>query len=169
MALLDAPSFELATTTPTVNEGWGWFTHSCGLPCEDDPCFAGSLDDFEETIGSLTFTPVQWGINLDDPEWGPGVHTVFMIVNVHPLTTDHAEDASGRLVWEETIVELCGIAIRCAGEGFLHIGDILQTIEGCGDDPTAMQSAFDEFGLPRMACVSISFDGVDYEHCAPLR
>lgn len=174
-ALLDAPSFEVATTTSTtVDEVGGWPAPFYGYPCGDDPYPGGSTIDFEETIGFFAFAPVQWGISLDDPEWGPGVHTLYMVVEVQPVIVEamaggHAEEVSGRLVWDETVVELCGIGIRCVGEDYLHVGDIFQTVEGCGDDPSAMQEAFDKFGMPREACVSVGSDGVDHEYCAPLR
>ena len=118
--------------------------------------------------GTVTVTPVQWGINPDDPDWNPGIHTVLMIVEVRPLTVGVVEDVSGRLIWDETVVDLCGIDIRREGDGFLHIGDIFQTSEGCGNHPTAMQDAFDESGLPETACVTVRFGGVDHEYCSPL-
>jgi hypothetical protein len=122
---------------------------------------------FVQPDGSLTFMPVRWGITLNDS--GPGVHLVFMEADVRPLTTNDVENVSGRLIWDETVVDLCTIHIRQEGVGFLHIGDIFQTSEGCGNNPTAMQDAFDDFGLPETACVTVSFDGVDHEYCAPLR
>lgn len=122
---------------------------------------------FVQPDGSLTFTPVQWGITPDDQ--GPGTHTVLMIVDVRPLTIELVEDVSGRLIWDQTVVDLCGINIRREGDGFLHIGDIFQTTEGCGSNPTAMQDAFDESGLPETACLTVRFGRVDHEYCAPLR
>jgi hypothetical protein len=91
-----------------------------------------------------------------------------MIVDARPLTVDVVEDESGRLIWAETVVDLCGISSRQEGDGFLHIGDIFQTSEGCGTNPTAMQDAFDEFGLLETACVTVRLGGVDHEYCAPL-
>jgi hypothetical protein len=32
-----------------------------------------------------------------------------------------------------------------------------------------MQDAFDEFGLPETACVTVTVDGYDHDYCAPLR
>ena len=121
---------------------------------------------FVQPEGSLTFTPVQWRINLDDP--GPGVHTVFMEVDARPLTASLVDGLSGKLIWDETVVDLCRIGIRNLEDGFLHIGDIFQTSEGCGSNPTAMQDAFDEFGLPETACVTVTVGGEDHEYCAPL-
>jgi hypothetical protein len=111
-------------------------------------------------------TPAHWGIDLDDA--GPGVHTVFMIVDASSLVHEQIEETSGRLIWDETVVDLCGIGIR-VNEGLaLHIGDIFQTTEGCGSNPTAMQDAFDAYGLPTTACVTVAADGLDHEYCAPL-
>jgi hypothetical protein len=112
------------------------------------------------------FTPVEWGIALDGA--GPGAHFVSMIADARPLKPDQVEDVSGTLIWDETVVDLCNIEIRHVGDGFLHLGDIFGTNEGCGSNPTAMQDAFDEFGLPETACVAVRVGGLDHEYCAPL-
>ncbi len=104
-------------------------------------------------------------IALDDV--GVGIHTVFMIKTFSPLEEADIEDLGGRLVWEETDVELCGIGIRSVGDGFVQIGDIFQTTEGCDGD-TGMQQAFDDLGPPDTACVYVRVNGVDDEYCAPL-
>lgn len=123
-------------------------------------------------FGELTLTPVLWNITLNtDGEGIPteGIHTIFTIASVHPLTAAEVEDLSGKLVWDETVVDLCGIDIRGdGGDGSLHVGDGYQTTEGCGPNPTAMQDAFDDFGLPKTACVAVRSGGVDHEFCAPL-
>jgi len=105
-----------------------------------------------------------WKIALDDE--GPGIHTVFMITTF-PLREADVQGVGGRLVWEDTEVELCRIGIRSAGDGFVRIGDIFQTTEGCGTN-TGMQQAFDDHGLPETACVYVRADGVDDEYCAAL-
>ncbi len=107
----------------------------------------------------------EWRIALDDE--GVGIHTVFMIRTFTPLREADVEDLGGRLVWEETEIELCAIGIRSVGDEFLQIGDIFQTTEGCAAN-TGMQQAFDEFGLPESACVFVRANGVDDEYCAPL-
>jgi hypothetical protein len=112
------------------------------------------------------FTPVQWGIVID--EAGPGVHMLSMVVAARPLTPDQLEGLSGRLNWEEAVVDLCNINIRGEGADSLDIGDIFQTTEGCGANPNAMQEAFDAFGLPESACLVVTVGGVDHEYCAPL-
>jgi hypothetical protein len=121
---------------------------------------------FTQRDGSFRFTPVQWGIHLDD--LGPGVHTVLMGVDARPLTASLVEDVSGKLIWDERVVDLCQIGFGVE-DGSLQIGDIFQTTEGCGSNPTAMQDAFNEFGLPETACLTVRFGGVDHEYCAPLR
>jgi len=111
-------------------------------------------------------TPSQWGIDLNDA--GPGVHTVFMLVDASSLAGEHIEELAGRLIWAETVVDLCGISIRADEDALLHVGDIFQTTEGCGSNPTAMQDAFDAYGLPESACVSMTAGDVEHEYCAPL-
>lgn len=122
-------------------------------------------------------SPVAWEILLD--EMGPGVHTVAMIVDFGPAPAGSDEtsgaprsdevEMSGRLIWDDVDVALCGIDRRNeVGDGRLGVGDIFQSTEGCGDDPTAMQDAFDEYGVPSEGCVVATFDGRRYEYCAPL-
>jgi glucose/arabinose dehydrogenase len=120
----------------------------------------------DTSVRLLTFTPVRWGIIPAD--WGSGVHTVLMEANVRPLTANLVEGVSGRLIWDETVVDLCAIGTEQEGGGLLHLGDTFQTTEGCGTNPTAMRDAFDEFGLPEKGCLTATVDGVDYEYCAPL-
>jgi len=95
-----------------------------------------------------------------------------MIVDFGPTSEpgDEGElEASGNLVWEQGEIELCGIGFRDeVEEGHLAVGDIFQTTEGCGDDPTAMQDAFDEFGPPTEGCVEARLGDGTYEYCALL-
>lgn len=137
-----------------------------GLLCLAALVFVAGCGDDSPSVGS----PVDWQVMLD--EAGPGVHTVHMIVDFGPTSEsgDEAElEASGRLVWEQGEVELCGIEFREeVGAGRLGVGDIFQTTEGCGDDPTAMQDAVDEFGPPTQGCVEATLGGDTYEYCAPL-
>lgn len=115
----------------------------------------------------LALTPVQWTILLDDG--GPGIHTIFTVAEVRPLTEDEVGDLSGKLVWtKKRTVDLCYISVRGFGDGYVHIGDGYQTTEGCDPDPTAMQDAFDNYGLPKHACVAVTVAGHTYEYCAPL-
>ncbi len=112
--------------------------------------------------------PVQdeeWSITLNDE--GGGSHTVVMIKTFSPLRESDISELGGRLTWKETDIELCNIGIRSVGDGFVQIGDIFQTTEGCGPDGE-MQRAFDEFGRPEVACVHVLADGLEDEYCAPL-
>lgn len=158
---------------------WAWIDHgfvdSCADPDQVMSLFSSGVDspflpvrDIQEEAAAGAVLELAWGIALDDPYWGPGIHTIFMIADFHPLTANQVEDLSGRLIWDETEVDLCNISLRHVGDGYLYVGDIFQTIEGCGSNPTAMQDAFDEFGLPDMACLTVTSRGVDHEHCAPL-
>ena len=116
---------------------------------------------------ALQFTPVEWGIGLEDG-WGPGVYTVRMSAKAAPLLPDQIEGIGGRLIWDTTVVELCNIGIDDVRGNFVQIGDIFQTVEGCGTNPNAMQEAFDELGMPELACLVVATGGVDHEYCAPL-
>ncbi len=122
---------------------------------------------FEPSSVAVQFTPVEWRIGLEE-EWGPGVYTVWMSAHASPLLLDQIEGAYGKLIWEETVVDLCNIGFYPVRSSSIDIGDTYQTIEGCGANPTAMQDAFDEFGLPQSACLGVTTDGVDHEYCAPL-
>ncbi len=123
---------------------------------------------FEPSSVAVQFTPVEWRIGLDE-EWGPNVYTVSMSAHASPVLLDQIEGVYGRLIWEETIVDLCNIGFYPIGGDLVDIGDTYQTIEGCGANPTAMQDAFDEFGLPKSACLGVTTGGADHEYCAPLR
>jgi hypothetical protein len=146
-------------------DGSLWMATWDGLISFDGTASTIHPSPFVQPDGSIRFTPFRWGIILDDDD--PGVHTVFMEVDARPLTGGEIEDVSGRLIWDETVVELCQIGID-RPDGFLYVGDIFQTTEGCGRNPTAMQDAFDEFGLPETACVTVTVEGIDHEYCAPL-
>jgi hypothetical protein len=122
---------------------------------------------FEPSSIAVQFTPVAWDIALED-SWGPGVYTIRMVVDASPLLPDQLEGLSGKLIWTDTVVDLCNIGIDEIGGSFVQFGDIFQTIEGCGANPTAMQDAFDQFGLPDLACLKVASGTVEHEHCAPL-
>lgn len=122
--------------------------------------FGDGADDDRGPVG-----PEEWRIELGDE--GAGVHTVVMIKTFGPLEEDDVQDLGGHLVWPETEVELCRIGIRAVGDGFLQIGDIFQTTEGC-EAGSGMQQAFDDFGLPDTACVFVRSIDVKDERCAPL-
>jgi len=116
-----------------------------------------------------TLSAVDWTISLTDPDYDPGVHSIFTIAEARPLTEDTIEDLYGYLVWDgETVVDLCNVGVREVGNGYVHIGDGYQTTEGCGDNPNAMQEAFDLLGMPDIACVGVTAYGSSHEYCAPL-
>ena len=127
----------------------------------------GDIRTFEPVPVAEQFAPVEWGIVPDDESWGPGVYTVYMELDARPLLRDQVEDVSGQLIWDETVVDLCNVGMDW-GDGFLNVGDTFETIEGCGANPTAMQDAFDEFGIPKTACLTVTAEGVEHEYCAPL-
>jgi hypothetical protein len=129
------------------------------------PPQVGDIRTFEPVPAAEQFTPVEWGIAIDGA--GPGIHLVAMEVDAPPVLPNQVEDLSGQLIWDETVVDLCNIGMEVR-DGILHIGDTFGTDEGCGANPTAMQDAFDEYGLPETACLAVRVDGVDYEYCAPL-
>lgn len=129
---------------------------------------------------ALTFTPVDWTIDLDTH--GEGIHTIFMIADVSPMTVDDLQDLGGKLIWEgEVEINLCMdptyppvqwgkfISIRDVGDEFLRIGDGFQTnFQGAGCDINdAMQNAF-VGSLPETACLSVRSGDVDHAFCAPL-
>jgi hypothetical protein len=129
--------------------------------------YISEIRTFEPASIPMQFTPVEWGVHLEE-DWGPGVHTVAMSVNARPLLPDQIEGLGGRLIWTDTVVELCNIGIDDVGGYSVHFGDTFQTVEGCGANPNAMQEAFDAFGLPKSACLVVTVGGVDHEYCAPL-
>ena len=109
---------------------------------------------------------------VQDEEWrielgNGGIHTVVLMKTFSPLDEADVQDLGGRLVWPETKIDLCRVGVRAVGDGFLQIGDIFQTTEGCEDGP-GMQQAFDDFGLPETACVFVRSNDLKDEHCAPL-
>ncbi len=125
------------------------------------------------TVG---FELVAWTI-----EFNPlgGVQSLSMIANVGPLTVEEVQGVGGSLVWNETEVLLCTnlgvvgggefISIREVYEGFLEIGDAFGSDETGAGCNTGMQDAFNSFGLPQNACLSVTAGDVDNQFCAPLR
>ena len=116
------------------------------------------------------------GITLERFNWTaeligtmPDVYTIFMVVDVSPLAENDIDSLGGILIWNETEVEFCNAEVRGTGSDFVRIGQGFETSEDpeCGD-ASAIQDAFDNFGLPVNACVSVTTGGVDYSYCAPL-
>lgn len=112
-------------------------------------------------------SPLEWTLSLDGP--GPGVHTVAMLVDFGPVAAGDVADTSGRLVWDEIEVDLCGIEVRSdPDDDSLVVGDVFHTTDGCGGDPMALQKAFDSFGIPAEACVAVRVGDADHGFCDPL-
>ena len=131
-------------------------------------------------VGAYVFGPVRWGVVIDPI--GSGNHLVHMVVEVRPAADSQVEvpeyqtaEISGRLVWDETVVDLCTLGDRHERvnklEEVMWIGDIFSTSAWCVDwEPNfgAIQDAFDEFGLPEQGCVGFTVDGITHEICEPL-
>lgn len=114
--------------------------------------------------GLESFQEERWSIALDGG--GDGVHTIALITTFRDVDLEDVEFVHGRLVWPAAELDLCGVAIRSAGDGFVQAGDIALSHEIC--DGVPIQRSFDTYGLPTTACVSVRASGVDLEHCAPL-
>jgi hypothetical protein len=139
------------------------FSETDSAPPADTAGPAGSDESGGDDRGPVV--DEEWTIALN--EQSGGVYTLVMIKTFSPLDEADIEDLGGRLVWEQTEIELCRIGIRSVGDGFVQVGDIFQSSQGCDGD-TGMQQAFDEFGPPITACVYARVGGVDDEYCAPL-
>ena len=69
----------------------------------------------------------------------PGVHIISMLKTFAAPDEDRfvedadLQDLDGRLVWDETEIELCAVGTRSAGVGTAQIGDLFPTTEeSCG-------------------------------------
>jgi hypothetical protein len=110
------------------------------------------------------------GVVLDD-EWsispdgdGVGSYIISMVKTFSIVEGATVEEPGGRLIWPETEIELCDVNIWGLGEGFVQIGIVSPTTEGC----PGMLSAFVDNGVPQTACLFARSNGVDDEYCAPL-
>ena len=104
----------------------------------------------------------EWTITPDGD--ADGSYIFSMIKTFGPLDEADVEDLGGRFVWPETEIEMCDVNIWGVGDGFVQIGIISPTTEGC----PGMLPAFVDFGLPQTACLFFRSDGTDDEFCAPL-
>ena len=104
----------------------------------------------------------KWSISADGD--APGSYIFSMIRTFSPLEEADVEHLGGRFVWPEAQLDLCDVNIWGVGDGFVQIGAISTTTEGC----PGLLSAFVDFGLPETACVFVRSHGVDDEYCAPL-
>jgi len=133
------------------------------------PSTTSSAAAADVTDPSLAVAPVEWTLGPFEP--ARRIYTIFTIAKVEPLVQNEVVEWSGRLVWIAVTVELCNVQLRFVDEGaeVLHFGDGYQTTEGCGENPTAMQDAFDKYGPPRTACLHIvSLNSGAGEYCGPL-
>lgn len=122
---------------------------------------AGEEEDLRRPPG-----PDEWFVDLDGG--GNDIPFVHLIETFEPLDESDVEGVGGRLVWDATEIELCTIEIRAIGDGFVQVGNIFSAAEDCDGDTTVLD-AFDRLGPPPTACLLVRSDGVDDEHCAPLR
>jgi len=145
----------LAVVGIAVGLGIGWQVYS-GSEDEDalpiDTADQGDAGDLQD----------EWSISADGEDAGSYIFS--MIRTFSPLEEADVEDLGGRFVWPETEIELCDVNIWGVGDGFVQIGIISPTTEGC----PGMLLAFVDFGLPETACLLVRSDGVDDEYCAPL-
>lgn len=173
---VDAASHDLPVFANNLAAGQTW--HVIETRNDVENCTAGKMTNFiaadvdNVRVGRyaipLTFSQEQWTIEPD--ALGPGIHQIFMVADVRPITDTDVQALSGRLVWNETDVDLCFVDIRESGPDYIHIGDGFETDSqgpGCAND-TAMQNAFASYGLPVNACVSLRAGNKDHEYCAPL-
>ena len=88
-----------------------------------------------------------------------------MTADVSPLRRADLQGFVGILGWPETAVTLCNVSVRGEGLDYLRLGDIFQTSE-CADE--GLQEAFDNYGLPELACLFVWTSGFEFEYCEPL-
>ena len=132
---------------------------------EAEPPVAVSDDEHDAvTDGADDAVSIQddWSVAPDGDD--EGSYILSMIRTFSPMDEADVDDVGGHLVWPETEVELCDVHTWAAGDGFVQIGVVTPTTEGC----PGMLPAFVEHGLPDTACLFVTAGGVDDEHCAPL-
>jgi len=163
---LDAFRSRIVTPWAENDEALMTVVEAAVAACNDEssgeyatPAAIGEDDRLGPVVGE------EWSIALDDE--GVGIHTIALI-RTFPVAWTAVEARGGRLVWDETEIDLCAIAIRGADEDVVQIGDVFPTDETCEGAETQMQQAFDDFGLPKTACVFVQSQGVEDEYCAPL-
>lgn len=118
--------------------------------------------DTADENGEVRVQADEWSITPDGES--PGSYIFHMIKTFSPLEETDVDDLGGRLVWPEAEIDLCDIEIQGVGDGFVQIGIVSPTTEGC----PGMLQAFEDLGLPQTACLFVRSDGIADEFCAPL-
>ena len=111
--------------------------------------FDGNARTFHPSpLLSITFTPVQWALMLEEDPWGTGVYTVFMVVDAHPLSIGGLEGLPGQQ----------GLGQGNAQRGF-HLGIVGVPLPGVTaklipdeDDPNRCEHATSPPGRSATAC-----------------
>ena len=156
-----------AETDISLSNNWEWAAVRSTVKDAGTGTTEVKIDNVE--LGSIpVFTPFQWTIDVDSI--GPGIHSIMMEVDVSPLAEADIEALSGKLVWNQTQTDLCFIQVRDTGPGYVRIGDGFESDyqgDGCSTN-AAMETAFNNFGLPTNACVTAIVGGLYYQYCSPL-
>lgn len=156
--------------------GEGWAIGESGADETDlEPPPSSGNNGESPSDDDVSITPARWELLVDD--FGVGVHTIWMLVDVQPMAPSDVTKLSASLIWPQTQIELCAsidpddfITIRGQSGDALVIGDGFQSNEqgpGCSIN-AAMADAFATFGLPDEACVWVETTRGDLEYCAPL-
>ncbi len=126
----------------------------------DDPAVMATdtVDDGDDGMVLVD----EWSIS---PDGDSASSYIFSMIKTFSIVEGaDVEEPGGRLIWPETEIELCDVNIWGLGEGFVQIGIVSPTTEGC----PGMLPAFVDFGVPKAACLFVRSNGVDDEYCAPL-
>jgi hypothetical protein len=151
----------------------------------DDTYETVTTENFGDLTGNgaspqITFSPIKWEIVSNTVS--PPIYGIWMVADVSPMEVGDVQALSGKLIWNQTQIDLCVnpdsppnesgalISVRYIGNGFLTIGDGFQSnnqAAGCSIN-IAMENAFNNYGLPINACLAVKSGDVNYEYCAPL-
>lgn len=107
----------------------------------------------------------EWSIVTHPSEDGGTYRDVHMITTLDAVDPSTIDGLSGRLVWNDTDLELCGVEIIWGDDEVIQVGGYFPTVEEC---ESAMVDAFEEHGLPEIGCLYVTVDGVEDELCEAL-